>query len=96
MQALVLTHELTRESDFDTYLARTLHPVRPLLSFGRSAKAWPQCEASVAVFCWWRDRGLSMYVVWCDVRCACCFTNNACNELSHPPLICLRGARGYL
>ena len=56
MQALILTHELTPESDFDTYLARTLKPVRPLISFGRSAKAWPPCEPSVAVFCWWRDR----------------------------------------
>ena len=56
MQALILTHELTPETEFDTYLTRTLKPVRPLISFGRSAKAWPPCEPSVAVFCWWRDR----------------------------------------
>ena len=55
-QALVLTHELTPEYDFDTYLARVLSPCRPLISFGRSAKAWPECEPAVAVFSWWRDR----------------------------------------
>lgn len=54
-QALILTHELTDEADFDTYLARELAPVRPLISYGRSAKAWPECEAAVAVFAWWRD-----------------------------------------
>ena len=55
-EVLILTHELTDEGDFDTYLARELSPVRPLISFGRSAKAWPTCEAKVAVFSWWRDR----------------------------------------
>ena len=52
----MLTHELTPESDFDTYLVRAISPVRPLISFGRSAKAWPMCEPAVAVYSWWRDR----------------------------------------
>ena len=55
-EALILTHELTPEGDFDTYLARELQPLRPLISFGRSAKAFPECEPKVAVFSWWRDR----------------------------------------
>ena len=56
VQALILTHELTLEEDFDTYLSRELAPVRPLISFGRSARAWPPCDTKVAVFSWWRDR----------------------------------------
>ena len=55
MQALVLTHELTKERDFDTYLPRRLAPLRPLLSYGRSAKAYPQADASHCVFSWWKD-----------------------------------------
>ena len=51
----MLTHELTPEADMDTYLARRLAPVRPLLSFGRSAKAYPRVPASVAVYSWWKD-----------------------------------------
>ena len=54
-KALVLTHELTPEKDFDTYLGRRLAPVRPLLSYGRSAKAFPKVEARQAVYRWWKD-----------------------------------------
>ena len=54
-QALVLTHELTPSRDFDTCLARRLAPVRPLLSYGRSAKSYPQAPAKVAVYSWWKD-----------------------------------------
>ena len=54
-KALVLTHELTPEKDFDMYLGRRLAPVRPLLSYGRSAKAFPKVEARQAVYWWWKD-----------------------------------------
>ena len=50
LQALVLTHELTPESDVTTYLPRKLAPLRPLLSFGRSAKAYPQAQAMHCVY----------------------------------------------
>jgi hypothetical protein len=56
-QALVLTHELSKPEDYDGYLPRVLAPLRPVLSFGRSARAWPPAKANVAVYSWWRDPG---------------------------------------
>lgn len=93
MQALVLTHELTNESDFDTYLARRLAPVRPLISFGRSAKAWPECEAQVAVFCWWRDppqhcSGIS------NAPCRCCNVLSVMGLSLPPPHVCMTCEHG--
>ena len=72
-KALILTHELTPEGDFDTYLARQLFPVRPLISYGRSAKAWPPCEPKVAVFSWWRDRPAQWYRVEPSATHRCMF-----------------------
>jgi hypothetical protein len=54
-QALVLTHELSRPEDYDGYLPRVLAPLRPVLSFGRSARAWPPAKVNSAVFHWWRE-----------------------------------------
>ena len=55
VKALVLTHELTADREFDTYLARRLAPLRPLLSYGRAARAFPPVPAKVAVYSWWKD-----------------------------------------
>ena len=53
-EALVLTHELALGT-YDPYLSEVLWPLRPLLCFGRSAKAFPTCPAKHAVMCWWRE-----------------------------------------
>ena len=52
---------MTPERDFDTYLSRRLAPLRPLLSYGRSAKAYPPTKAATAVYCWWRDLCLCFF-----------------------------------
>ena len=54
-EALVISHELSDTQYVDTYIARALHPVRPLISFGRSARAYPQVKAKNAVFHWWQE-----------------------------------------
>ena len=46
---------MTQESYFDTYLPRRLAPLRPLLSYGRSAQAYPQAKAMHCVYSWWKD-----------------------------------------
>ena len=53
--ALVLSHELANEKEFDTYLVNELQPVRPLICFGRSAAAPPTIAKEDAVRCWWQD-----------------------------------------
>ena len=50
----MLTHELT-EGTYDPYLADMLAPLRPVLCFGRSAKAFPSGASKHAVMCWWRE-----------------------------------------
>ena len=45
-KALILSRELSKESDFDTYLVKQLAPVRPLIGIGRSAAAAPSGEAA--------------------------------------------------
>jgi len=55
LEALVITHENTREERYDTYLSECLQPVRPLLVFGRPSKAKPGCPNWQAVYDWWKD-----------------------------------------
>ena len=50
----MLTHELA-EGTYDPYLADMLAPLRPVLCFGRSAKAFPSTKPSHAVMSWWRE-----------------------------------------
>ena len=59
-QALVLTHELADGGHFDDYLVRKLWPLRPLLSLGRAARAWPPAKVKPAVMHWWRDSAPSL------------------------------------
>ena len=56
-QALILTHELSDEKTFDTYLVHELAPLRPLICFGRSANAPPRVGSQHAVRSWWEDPG---------------------------------------
>ena len=51
----MLTHERTEYERLDTYLWEKLSPVRPLLSFGRSSKAYPQTPPKFCVWHWWQD-----------------------------------------
>ena len=44
LEALVIAHELSPPDVFDTYLYDVSRPVRPLLSYGRSAKVEPPCQ----------------------------------------------------
>jgi hypothetical protein len=55
MQAFILSHELSDKKDMDTYLARQLSPLRPMISFGRAAKADPVCKPEECVWYWWKD-----------------------------------------
>ena len=75
VKALVLTHELTKDSDLDTYLARRLAPVRPLISWGRSAKAYPQVEVQNSVFSWWQDWSLNQFLLGCLIGGVSCSRN---------------------
>jgi len=59
-QALVLTHELADGGHFNDYLVRKLSPLRPLLSLGRAARAWPPGKVKHAVMHWWRDSAPSI------------------------------------
>jgi hypothetical protein len=54
-KALILTHEMTDSSSFDSYIARTLQPLRPLLAYGRAAAAYPQVKKKHAVWHFWKD-----------------------------------------
>ena len=40
-QALNVAQQLAETDQFDSYVTRALQPVRPVLTFGRSAKAEP-------------------------------------------------------
>ena len=50
----MLTHELA-DKKYDPYLADMLAPLRPLLCFGRSAKAFPVGPPQHAVMSCWRE-----------------------------------------
>ena len=50
----MLTHELAKGT-YDPYLADMPAPLRPVLCFGRSAKAFPSTKPSHAVMSWWRE-----------------------------------------
>jgi hypothetical protein len=54
-EALILTHELTKEEDMDAYLPTQLAPLRPVICFGRSAAAPPAVPKRHAVWHWWKD-----------------------------------------
>jgi hypothetical protein len=55
VQAFILSHELTPEEEMSTCLARQLSPLRPMISFGRAAKADPVCKPEECVWYWWKD-----------------------------------------
>ena len=73
-QVLVLSHLLAREQDADTYLGRLLHPLVPLLCYGRSAVAEPRCQAKYAVYDWWKDPAscICSCIVRVVVECLVC------------------------
>lgn len=52
----MLTHELERPENLNTYLTRALHPVRPMYTFGRSFDASPAIPRDHAVWSFWQDR----------------------------------------
>jgi hypothetical protein len=56
VQAFILSHELSPTKEMDTYLARQLKPLRPMISFGRAAKADPECKTHECVWYWWKDQ----------------------------------------
>ena len=58
VQAVIVSHELSHPEHFDSYLARVLQPVVPIVTFGRSAAATPAVEPRFAVWHWWKDRRL--------------------------------------
>ena len=62
VMALVLTHEAVPANQMDTYLWQHLSPIRPILSFGRSAKTRPCSDARVCVYHWWQDLCADMCV----------------------------------
>ena len=55
-QVLVLSHPLSNTEEIDSYLAERLYPVRPLVFWGRSAKAEPVVKSDLSVQSWWEDR----------------------------------------
>ena len=55
----MLTHELERPENLNTYLTRALAPVRPLYTFGRSWGADPQIPRDQAIWDFWKETGMS-------------------------------------
>ena len=55
MQAVIVSHELAQPEHFDSYLARVLQPLVPIIGFGRAAAAPPAVEPRFAVWHWWKD-----------------------------------------
>lgn len=55
VEVLILTHERSKPDDYDAYLVHRLHPLRPILAFGRSAAAEPPTQPRFAVYSWWRE-----------------------------------------
>ena len=54
-QALIMTHELARVDDFDDFFAQKLHPLEPVLVYGRSYKANPPCKSCQSLWWGWKD-----------------------------------------
>ena len=50
-----MTHSLAELDQFDSYLNEVLFPLRPVLCFGRSAKAEPAACVEECVWHWWKD-----------------------------------------
>ena len=50
-----MTHELARPDDFDDFFAQKLHPLEPVLVYGRSYKANPPCKACESLWYGWKD-----------------------------------------
>ena len=50
VQAIVLTHEMTKKEFLDSYLARVLQPLVPLLVWGRSYKASKKPEPWATIY----------------------------------------------
>ena len=55
VKAVIVSHELAEPEHFDSYLARVLQPLVPLITFGRSAAAAPAVDPQFAVWHWWKD-----------------------------------------
>jgi hypothetical protein len=65
VQAFILSHELSPKEEMDTYLARQLKPLRPMISFGRAAKADPECKTHECVWYWWKDQKIQKSKTFC-------------------------------
>ena len=50
-----MTHEPARQDDFDDFFAQKLHPLEPVLVYGRSYKANPLCKADESLWYGWKD-----------------------------------------
>ena len=50
-----MTHELARQTDFDDFFAQKLHPLEPVLVYGRSYKANPPCQSCESLWYGWKD-----------------------------------------
>ena len=58
-QALIVTHELAKPELMNDFFARKLHPLEPVLVYGRSYKADPPCKACASLWWGWKDLGRS-------------------------------------
>jgi hypothetical protein len=54
-KALVLSHERAKDDTVSSYLATMLFPLRPIICWGRSAACVPECDASEAIWWWFKD-----------------------------------------
>jgi len=56
-QVLILTHEDEQDAKvFIPHIEHYVRPVRPLVLFGRSFRAEPECGKKESVWYGWRDR----------------------------------------
>ena len=54
-QAIVISYEGHKHEDLSTYISRLLHPLVPLVLFGRTAHAHPKTGKENVVYHWWKD-----------------------------------------
>ena len=55
IQALVLTHPRSHESEWEPYLSWRFRPLRPLVFLGRTAASEPPCKKEETVYYAWKD-----------------------------------------
>ena len=55
IEVLIMSHELSSESDMSSYFAKKFSPAPPVCVVGRSYKSSPECKPENTLFDNWQD-----------------------------------------